>query len=138
MKILHQANIDALSDLDSLIDDLKSYFSFGKSYGLIGNLGAGKTTFTRLLMKKLGSDEQVSSPSYVLQHEYKAPGGMIEHWDLYRLSALPIELAEPVAAGTIRIIEWADKFEECMSDLDYVLKIELISEQTRSFTFAQT
>jgi tRNA threonylcarbamoyladenosine biosynthesis protein TsaE len=52
---------------------------------LTGPLGAGKTTFTQQLAKLLGSEAQVSSPSYTLIHEYPTPEGELIHMDAYRL-----------------------------------------------------
>jgi len=66
--------------------------------------------------------EQVSSPSYVLQHEYRGQGGlMIEHWDLYRLTELPDDLNEPPAAGVVRFVEWADRDQAYMQRLSVKL-----------------
>lgn len=84
----------------------------GMTVGLAGDLGAGKTTFVRYLAAALSITESVTSPTFVLQHEYRFPEGVLEHWDLYRLSAIPEELWEPVQDSQIRLIEWYDRFEE--------------------------
>ena len=52
---------------------------------LKGNLGAGKTTFTQFLLKKFGSQDEVSSPTYSIVNEYDTPKGNIFHFDLYRM-----------------------------------------------------
>lgn len=52
---------------------------------LAGPLGSGKTTFTQLLAKELGSSAAVSSPTYTLVHEYPTPEGVLVHIDAYRL-----------------------------------------------------
>ena len=52
---------------------------------LKGNLGAGKTTFTQFLLKNLGSEDEVNSPTYSIVNEYSSPKGKIYHFDLYRL-----------------------------------------------------
>lgn len=91
----------------------------GMVIGLCGELGAGKTTFTRALVAALGSVDQVSSPTYVLEHQYRADKGVqIEHWDLYRIGQLPEELLEPPNGNSIRVIEWADRFTEELGPLD--------------------
>ncbi len=96
------------------------------SLGLVGELGIGKTTLVRHLCKAYGIQEAVSSPSYVLQHEYNALGGVrIEHWDLYRISgALPGELDEPTCPGCLRIIEWPDRVSGLMDRLDRIIFID--------------
>lgn len=91
----------------------------GMSVGLIGELGAGKTTFMRYLLAELGSTDLVSSPTFILQHEYKTSRGIIEHWDIYRLNGMvPEELLEPPPSDTIRFIEWANLSDEVSSMLD--------------------
>src|SRR5258708_3214765 len=83
------------------------YLKAGMSVGIVGELGAGKTTLTRSLVKLLRSNDQVSSPTFVLQHNYQSENGLlIEHWDLYRLTTHPLELEEAAAENVLRIIEW--------------------------------
>ena len=94
---------------------------------LIGDLGTGKTTFVGYFAAQMGACEAVSSPSYVLQHEYHCAGGItLEHWDLYRLSALPDELREPAAPRTIRIVEWADRSAEYTNQADLRIEISFL------------
>lgn len=108
---------------------LASALPRGIALGLTGGLGAGKTTLVRYLCGALGVAEPVSSPTYVLQHEYTSPAGpSVEHWDLYRLDSLPAELAEPVDANAIRLIEWADKIPGYSESLDLVLELEWLDE----------
>jgi tRNA threonylcarbamoyl adenosine modification protein YjeE len=78
---------------------------------LKGPLGAGKTTFVRFLCSYWNLAEQVSSPSYVLEAEYKGTAEVVvHHWDVYRLFELPQELLVPVEQGELRLVEWGDKF----------------------------
>lgn len=96
----------------------------GDSVALIGALGAGKTTFTRWLVRALGGLHDASSPTYVLEHEYATSSGLtVKHWDLYRLSEIPPELLEPAGKGEIRLIEWADKFPELIADFELSLSL---------------
>jgi len=94
--------------------------------GLIGDLGAGKTTFSRFFLKYLGCKEEVTSPTFVLQHIYKTPSGEISHWDLYRLKSLPEELLEDLDANKVVLIEWADKFPSLLAACNYVISIKLV------------
>jgi tRNA threonylcarbamoyladenosine biosynthesis protein TsaE len=114
MKLVATYAVPAEEDTRRVAETVAKTLRGGETIGLVGELGAGKTTFTRYLVAALGFHLDVSSPSYVLSHEY-AERGMpykVEHWDLYRVSALPEELAEPPSPKTIRLIEWADKFPE--------------------------
>lgn len=102
--------LNSLVDLNRFAQALAGVVRGGQTIGLIGDLGAGKTTLTRSLVAALGSTDQVSSPSFVLEHRYRVPNGVeIEHWDLYRLEATPPELFEPVGPNTVRLIEWAER-----------------------------
>ncbi|MBX7137505.1 MAG: tRNA (adenosine(37)-N6)-threonylcarbamoyltransferase complex ATPase subunit type 1 TsaE [Oligoflexia bacterium] len=97
----------------------------GKSYGFIGELGAGKTTLISALCRELGVTEPVSSPSFVLEHQYAGANVRFEHWDLYRLRDLPLDLYEPPEPDTIRLVEWADRDTEFAARLDGVISIDL-------------
>lgn len=74
---------------------------------LVGDLGAGKTTFTKFLLSQLGVQEKVTSPSFVIMNEYETSTLKICHLDAYRLSAeedLLFYLDDP--DQTLNIIEW--------------------------------
>lgn len=97
--------------------------------GLIGGLGAGKTTLVASIVKALGFSGDVVSPTFVLENVYVTDNLTIEHWDLYRLREIPEELLEPPSPGVLRLIEWADKFGEVFDRSDYLLSISVISGQ---------
>ena len=78
---------------------------------LQGELGAGKSTFARALIRSLGHSGAVPSPTYTLVEPYDLPGGMVYHVDLYRVSSEEelrylgwTELDEG-----FRIVEWPDR-----------------------------
>jgi tRNA threonylcarbamoyladenosine biosynthesis protein TsaE len=87
---------------------------------LDGPLGAGKTTLTRFLAAELGSDAQVSSPTYTLVHEYPTPAGPLVHMDAYRLgdpAALEqLGLDDYLGRSRLTVVEWggllADRYPE--------------------------
>lgn len=84
----------------------------GFTLGLQGVMGAGKTTFVGRLAQCFGIVGQVSSPSYVLQYEYQGDSLQLDHWDVFRVAALPDELWEPPGPKVLRVIEWSDKFSD--------------------------
>ena len=84
---------------------------------LKGNLGAGKTTFTSELVRQLGSQDAVSSPTYALINTYYGKELKIYHFDLYRLNspseALDLGIDEYLEeTGTFCIIEWPEIYEQ--------------------------
>lgn len=98
---------------------------------LKGNLGAGKTTFTKSLVKALGSDDNVDSPTYALVNEYNSLKGKIFHFDLYRVNDVEelydMGIEEYLETGYLSIIEWPEIYENELDGLSYHL-IEI--EQT--------
>lgn len=88
---------------------------------LKGNLGAGKTTFTQYLLKKLGSTDEVNSPTYSIVNEYHTPKGKVFHFDLYRLKnkeeVWDIGIDEYLDDGYLSIIEWPEIYED---ELQYI------------------
>jgi len=80
---------------------------------LIGDVGAGKTTFVRGLAEGLGVKEPVTSPSYTISRAYALPGGgVLVHYDFYRLTE-PGLMAEDLeesmqSADNVVVIEWGE------------------------------
>lgn len=94
----------------------------GEVVALVGDLGAGKTTFVQGLAKAFGVKERVTSPTFVYMHVHKTKedGLLFVHVDAYRGDAntlREIGLAEYLAdPHAIVVIEWADKVEELLPD----------------------
>ena len=83
----------------------------GQVIELIGDVGAGKTTFTKGLARGLGITEAVQSPTFTISRLYQGKRWHLAHYDFYRLDDAGImqdELAETLAdRDTITVIEWA-------------------------------
>jgi tRNA threonylcarbamoyladenosine biosynthesis protein TsaE len=101
---------------------------------LIGNLGAGKTTLAKGIVKGLGGaqPDEVSSPTFTLIHEY---GTHVYHIDLYRLER-PQELAtlgldEIFDREGIVLIEWGERFLDAMPLERIEIRLETTGESDR-------
>lgn len=88
----------------------------GDIFALIGDLGAGKTHFTKGLVEGTGCESPVTSPTFPLLHEYLHGKVSIYHFDFYRINSvhelIGIGWEDYIEAAGICIIEWADKFPE--------------------------
>lgn len=93
----------------------------GEMIELIGDVGAGKTTFTKGLGEGLGVDDDVQSPSFTISREYAARDGLeLHHYDFYRLAdpgVVRYELAESVAnPQAITVVEWGETARDVLPD----------------------
>ena len=99
--------------------------------GFVGELGAGKTQLVRAIIEGFGVEESVSSPTYVIEQQYKIDQGCVSHWDLYRLNSSDIflELAElQLSNEAIVLVEWPSKGARVQEILDLSIKINFSSD----------
>ena len=84
-----------------------------------GDLGAGKTAFTRGLAAGLGVTEQVTSPTYTIVNEYLSGRLPLFHFDMYRLDSaddlFDIGWEDYLARGGVCAVEWSENVEEALS-----------------------
>ena len=82
---------------------------------LHGELGAGKTTLARGMLRELGESGPVRSPTYALMAEYEPAGQRVLHLDLYRLNSpdelLALGLADHLPGSRLWLIEWPERGE---------------------------
>lgn len=92
----------------------------GDVVAFTGDLGAGKTAFTRGLAKGLGIHEAVTSPTYTIVNEYENGRMPLFHFDMYRLSSsdelFEIGWEDYLARGGICAVEWSERVSDVMSD----------------------
>lgn len=94
---------------------------------LTGDLGAGKTTFTKAFCAALGVTETVTSPTFTLVHEYRGTSLNVCHADLYRLERtgefVDLGLDDARRSGAVLVVEWGDLVPEAFDDaliIDFV------------------
>ena len=107
---------------------------------LRGDLGAGKTTLVKGIAAGFAAaeEEDVTSPTFTLVHEYRGPGASLYHIDLYRVDT-PREL-ETLGLDDLRsnasvlLIEWGEKFPRLLRERDVEISLERQSENGRKIT----
>ena len=102
-----------------------------------GDLGAGKTAFTRGLARGLGYCESVTSPTYTIVNEYLGGRLPLFHFDMYRLGSSDdlwdIGWEDYLDRGGICAVEWSENVDDAMENAVYVT-IEKTGEESRKIT----
>lgn len=113
-------------ETESFAQTLAARYGTSATFLLIGDLGAGKTAFTRGLVRGFGSHDRVCSPTFTLVHEYRGEV-TVYHFDLYRLTAeeelCDIGFEDYFRPGTVRVIEWPDAFLSLMPADSVVVRL---------------
>lgn len=83
-----------------------------------GDLGAGKTAFSRGVLHGLGYEGRVTSPTFAIANEYQTPGGAVVHFDLYRIldseALFEIGFDEYLDGNRIVLIEWSENARDLL------------------------
>ena len=104
---------------------------------LRGDLGAGKTTLIKGIASafEAASEEDVTSPTFTLVHEYHGPAANLYHIDLYRVDTPrqleTLGLDDLIDEGSVLLIEWGEKFPRFVRDRDVEISIERLGESER-------
>jgi tRNA threonylcarbamoyladenosine biosynthesis protein TsaE len=104
---------------------------------LSGPLGAGKTTLIKGIAEafEAAQQEDVTSPTFTLIHEYRGPKASIYHIDLYRIDTerelATLGLEDLFQPNNLLLIEWGEKFPRLLRDCDVQVRIERRGEQER-------
>ena len=114
-------NVNDLDGIRPIALDLLERLQTGSIVVLVGEMGAGKTTFTQSVLRAMGIEDLEGSPTYSLINEYVSPYfGKVYHMDLYRLDsleeALDIGIEELLYQNVICFIEWPEKIKELLPD----------------------
>jgi tRNA threonylcarbamoyladenosine biosynthesis protein TsaE len=131
-----------LADLDQIAAEMIRLLAHRRKILLYGEMGAGKTTFTKVFCRLLGVKDATSSPTFSIINEYEfadqhSNTALFHHLDLYRLKsaqeALDIGIEDVLYDPWFCMIEWPQVIERILP-LDYaVIRIELLEDGKRSF-----
>lgn len=128
--------VDSEKNMRDFAQKFADQLNGGEVIELIGDVGAGKTTFVKGLAKGLGVKEEIQSPSFTLFARYDTPDGhSLHHYDFYRLNEpgiLAYDLAESLAdKKAITVIEWAQTVNHILPHRRIVIRITTTAETSR-------
>jgi len=104
---------------------------------LRGELGSGKTTLVKGIAEAFhaASEEDVTSPTFTLVHEYRSPRVNVYHIDLYRVDTQreleTLGLDDLIAENSVLLIEWGEKFPRFERERDVEIVLERVGESER-------
>lgn len=125
--------------LTEIADDIIAHTP-SKKLCFYGAMGAGKTTLIKAIVKQLGSNEEVNSPSFGLVNEYQKKDGTLlgYHFDFYRLKneaeALDFGIEDYLYADTWLFMEWPENISSLLPEDVTNISIKILNENTRMLT----
>jgi len=137
----HELLIKGLEDIDRVAGQFLEEIGDHRLVALHAPMGAGKTTFTAAVCRRLGVDEDaVSSPTFAIVNEYRtASGEPMYHFDFYRISkaseALDIGFYDYVDSGCLCIMEWPENIAELLPEETLVVSIRVNPDGSRTLSW---
>ena len=124
-------------ETESLGQKLGQILPAGTVIAYRGDLGAGKTAFTRGLARGLGITDPVTSPTYTIVNEYLSGKMPLFHFDMYRLGSADelwdIGWEDYLQRGGICAVEWSENVEEALENF-VLVNIEKTGDESRRIT----
>lgn len=134
LEILVESN--SVLETEKLARKIASKLKGNEIITFCGDLGAGKTAFTRGFADYFGLKDDVSSPTFSLMNEYSNGKVKIYHFDMYRIKSLEdlesTGFFDYIGKGII-LIEWSENIKEFINEDVIEIKIDKISENSRRF-----
>jgi tRNA threonylcarbamoyladenosine biosynthesis protein TsaE len=133
----HEIIIKDLQDLDRAAGEFLEEIGDNKIIALYAPMGAGKTTFTTALCKRLGVvEDAVSSPTFAIVNEYRtASGERMYHFDFYRITklqeAVDIGFFDYIDSGDLCIMEWPENIEDILPEETLRVSIKVLPDESR-------
>ncbi len=128
---------DSPEETEALGQRLGEKLQPGTVIAFYGDLGAGKTAFTRGLARGLGCREPVTSPTYTIVNEYLSGRIPLFHFDMYRLRSgdelFDIGWEDYLSRGGVCAVEWSENVEDALEDV-IAVRMEKIGDEKRRIT----
>ena len=134
----HEIIIKDLADIDRAAEEFLREIGDNRLIAFFAPMGAGKTTFTSAICRRLGvREDAVSSPTFAIVNEYRtASGEMMYHFDFYRITktseALDIGFYDYVDSGCLCIMEWPENVEEILPEETLRVYIRVNQDNSRT------
>ncbi|WP_298342790.1 tRNA (adenosine(37)-N6)-threonylcarbamoyltransferase complex ATPase subunit type 1 TsaE [uncultured Algibacter sp.] len=107
-----------------------------------GDMGVGKTSLIKALVKAFGSNDAVSSPSFSIVNEYKLGDELIYHFDLYRIEDIEelynFGIEDYLDSNHWKLIEWPEKIKSLLDENFDVIKLKLDKNNNRIISLNKT
>ena len=130
--------VRSLAETEDLASRIAPRLRAGDALALKGDLGAGKTTFARAIMRALGVEGEVPSPSFTLVQEYETTRLKIAHCDLFRIvsdsEVDELGVDEALLEGAV-LIEWPERAPTRVPENALWIEIEIAGENERRMKF---
>ena len=127
-----------LSEIESVAREVIKR-SKSKTLLFYGEMGAGKTTLIKSIIKELGAEDIGSSPTFSLVNVYETENGPVNHFDFYRIKdeseAWDMGFEEYLDSDAWNLIEWPQKIENFIEEEHQKLSIEVVGEGKRMLKF---
>ena len=128
--------INSLEELEKVAEAVIESLDGRTVVALDAPMGAGKTTLVSRIAQYLGSEDDVTSPTFAIVNQYEGER-TIYHFDMYRIDkieeALDFGSEEYLSSGELCLVEWPEKIEALLPDDTMVVKIEILSDTARRF-----
>jgi tRNA threonylcarbamoyladenosine biosynthesis protein TsaE len=117
--------------------ELASLLEPPKLVVLTGDLGAGKTTLVKGIAQgfQAAEEEDVTSPTFTLIHEYRGPSATLYHIDLYRIDTPreldTLALDDLMTENSLLLLEWGEKFPRFQHERNVAISLDRVSESKR-------
>ena len=137
----HVITIADTEDLDRAAEVFLSEIGENRIIAFYAPMGAGKTTFTTAVCRRLGvRDDAVSSPTFAIVNEYcTSSGEPLYHFDFYRITkiteALDIGFYDYIDSGFLCIIEWPENIEEILPEETLRVSIAVNPDESRTLSW---